>query len=965
MNMSKRWTSLLLAVVMVLALMVGMVSCKDPVDPNDGNTPGDGTTPGTNVTYTVSLKSIGGLPLEGATLYVYEGDNIKGYADTNASGLATFNLPASPSYKVEVTRVPEGYILQDKYDMNTSGTTNIVLTSAPVADSDLTGVSYQLGSILHDFEATLTDGTKWKLSEVLKEKKAVMLNFWYTTCTYCIEEFPGLNAAYEKYKDDIAVIALNAYGADTFEEVKHFKDNFINYYLSYYPNSSIDPEFEMTLPVAKDPTGIQNAFNFPGNPVSVIIDRYGMVSLVHTGGMTERQFNSMFAHYSNDNYTQGLYSDVKQLVPQVKPDVDMPSSEELGAVLNNGDITITYSPETEEADAEYSWPFLITKKDGVDCIVPANQGIEKSFATLYAKVTLKKGQAFVFDYLSSCSDIMYVLVDKDDIYQISGVEKDGWKECCPWVAVEDGTYDVTFLYNKDTDPDSGDDCVYLKNFRVIDAKDVNVASYIPREAATNPDEYMSDYQNYVTVVYNEADGYYHVGTVDGPILLARLIYNTRFSDESVSANLQTNHELSGFMVNDVNRYQEFLKYCNYAANSQIYTYCSVTKELRSYLEAYVEFYGTDTHENTWLQLCAYYDVYGKDENGAPAPQLTDPIKGLSAHSAYIAVEGKPNYVEYFGLDVLPRGYLYRFVPTTSGVYRVTSKNTEQELIGWIFRGNDADWMATPDHDRILHTESDVGERICYELMYEDEEGNVKYDSYNVSMVAYMEAGKEYYIDIAFADVVGVGSFTFDIVKLGETYDYFIMASPGYFTFELGESGAMGDTIAGGIDVMLGEDGYYYHKKEDGSKGSLLYADFYMTTGAFTGESLQNMVNTGAFDFTLSETDHMAIAAWESVGHDEDKLKEKWGEEYDMLFDFYQMEDIMAGKYHGKGKDMTEAFRAYIPKMIVDAEHPEREGCVPVDKELAEILQQLMDKYTFAGVDHSWTKVCFYYDYLGR
>jgi hypothetical protein len=43
---------------------------------------------------------------------------------------------------------------------------------------------------------------------------------------------------------------------------------------------------------------------------------------------------------------------------------------------------------------------------------------------------------------------------------------------------------------------------------------------------------------------------------------------------------------------------------------------------------------------------------------------------------------------------------------------------------------------------------------------------------------------------------------------------------------------------------------------------------------------------------------------------------------------------------------------------------EREGCVPVDARLAEILQMLMDKYTFENVDNSWIKLCYYYDYLG-
>ena len=40
------------------------------------------------------------------------------------------------------------------------------------------------------------------------------------------------------------------------------------------------------------------------------------------------------------------------------------------------------------------------------------------------------------------------------------------------------------------------------------------------------------------------------------------------------------------------------------------------------------------------------------------------------------------------------------------------------------------------------------------------------------------------------------------------------------------------------------------------------------------------------------------------------------------------------------------------------------GCVVVDEHLAEILQKIMDKYTFENVDDSWIKMCYYYNYLG-
>ncbi|MBQ5837194.1 MAG: hypothetical protein IIW39_00840 [Clostridia bacterium] len=36
----------------------------------------------------------------------------------------------------------------------------------------------------------------------------------------------------------------------------------------------------------------------------------------------------------------------------------------------------------------------------------------------------------------------------------------------------------------------------------------------------------------------------------------------------------------------------------------------------------------------------------------------------------------------------------------------------------------------------------------------------------------------------------------------------------------------------------------------------------------------------------------------------------------------------------------------------------------LDIPLAELLGKLMDKYTFEGVEYSWLKVCYYYDYLG-
>ena len=201
-------------------------------------------------------------------------------------------------------------------------------------------------------------------------------------------------------------------------------------------------------------------------------------------------------------------------------------------------------------------------------------------------------------------------------------------------------------------------------------------------------------------------------------------------------------------------------------------------------------------------------------------------------------------------------------------------------------------------------------------------------------------------------------------------------------------------IAGGIDVALGEDGYYYEypgRDENGSPvlGSRLYCDFTGITAVFSNpiatvplytedgsvlkdaagnpRYLAGMIDMGGFDFSKTEEDLYILAMLERFGGDVKKtdgyLRELWGEDYDSYAQLYQVEDVYEGIYHGTGPDLTEEMRGYLDKMIT-AGSPEKIGCVAVDARLAEILQLLMDKYTFAGVDHSWTKLCYYYDHLG-
>ena len=97
------------------------------------------------------------------------------------------------------------------------------------------------------------------------------------------------------------------------------------------------------------------------------------------------------------------------------------------------------------------------------------------------------------------------------------------------------------------------------------------------------------------------------------------------------------------------------------------------------------------------------------------------------------------------------------------------------------------------------------------------------------------------------------------------------------------------------------------------------------------------------------------------------FEELWGDSFEENAATFMLYDVLEGKLHGKGEDYTEEASVYIEKMITAETHPdnpELHGCVAVDEDLAALLQILMDKFTFEGVDHSWTKLCYYYLYLG-
>lgn len=1020
MERTKRLLSLLLALVFVFITVATMVSCGDEENPtpnssstppvtsssndngnndntdDENNNPGD-STEGEKSSYTVKITDKNtGKPISGVSVFLQEEASMTAvmYArgTTDENGIVVLSAEPKHAKYVYVEGFPKGYVYDDFYALNATGVEIKVGTQVIANDGNFNGKTVALGDAMYDFTLNTFSYDKETESFVSKEiklselfasgKKAVMLNFWYTTCTYCIEEFPYIQQAYEQYGEDLEIIAINAYG-DTEDDCKSFLESFAQG--GYYTEEPCPLTFSFAL----DALGIQDAFGFTVNPCSVIIDRYGVVSMIQVGGVLgPRYFTNAFDHYVATDYEQGLYSSIYDLTPVLKPDVEMSDESEIKDATVVGDITISFRPEDGE-DGEYAWPFVVKGEGDEKYLETTNVDIDNSFAILYADVELKAGQAIMFDYFVSSQrlyDVLYVLVNGKDIYTISGRPleddegnflEDTWQSCCPWVAEEDGIYEVAFCYVKDESEKDGDDVARLDNFRVVNENEIKIETYIPRYAAQGLKD-DNTFEHYVDVVYNEEDGYYHVGEKGGPLLLAGLIgVNTQFSlkmeeEDRYTVVIKLSQD-GKFVVNGEDKYTPFIMYCNYASNSQLYGYCPVTEELKGYLEEFVRQNDFITDENSWLQLCAYYDSYGTDK------ELEDPIKGLATFSAFDAIEtqegeeGFKNTVTYTQI-LMPRGKLYKFVPTKSGVYRITSKSS-QEVDGWIFVGDHNQWNNENNGDRVLFDDSVIGERYCPELLIDpDGDGKLERDLKNCSMIAYFEEGVEYYIAIGYYDVYGAGTFTFDLKYVGEEFNKFEEASIGAFTYDLETM----DTITGGINVKLCEDesdpryGYYCHLLPNGELGSILYADFHYTTNIFPSQSITQLIENNGFNFGWTATDHEAYVYYKNYYEKDgyEALEKLWKSDFEANWELYKMDDIINGIYHGKGSDLTDEARKYLDKIEDGTDgvsnemiYPERQGCVPVDAKLAELLQALMDKFSFSGIDHSWTKLCYYYKSL--
>ncbi|MBR6554576.1 MAG: TlpA family protein disulfide reductase, partial [Clostridia bacterium] len=305
----------LLALLLLLAICLPLLaSCSEAIETSVDTGSDESSSEEGSGNYTVHIETAGGMPMADTDVYIYADSSLadmKDFAKTDANGDVSFNLPGSNDYAIVLTGVKKGYETESFYSFNGTSA-SIVLTSSLVNDEDLSSAVLGVGDIMYDFTVTTSEGTEMTLSEVLETKKLVILNFWYTDCTWCLEEFPLMNQLYGEYKNDIEIIALNP--INDANAVKTFK-----------AQNGLD------FPMVSCPSSWAQSFGVSNYPTSVFIDRYGMISVVEVGAIiSKRPFLCAFDHFLADVYKQKICTGgIGDLVTQVLPTYTMDSSENI------------------------------------------------------------------------------------------------------------------------------------------------------------------------------------------------------------------------------------------------------------------------------------------------------------------------------------------------------------------------------------------------------------------------------------------------------------------------------------------------------------------------------------------------------------------------------------------------------------------------------------------------------------
>lgn len=192
--------------------------------------------------------------------YLFSRLIVRAFTVQGAASIVTIVTTSAPTAQVRSVQTNQG-----QFPIPNIQVTPIDLEGGDVFEAVL------IGEIAPDFTLPTLDEKEITLSDL--RGQAVWINFWASWCEPCRVEMPLLTSAFERYQDDgLMILGLNLTEQDTLEAVKSFVD-----------------EFHITYPILLDEQGYvsNDSYNLLGLPMSVFIDRFGIVKRVVVGAVLE------------------------------------------------------------------------------------------------------------------------------------------------------------------------------------------------------------------------------------------------------------------------------------------------------------------------------------------------------------------------------------------------------------------------------------------------------------------------------------------------------------------------------------------------------------------------------------------------------------------------------------------------------------------------------------------------------
>ena len=147
------------------------------------------------------------------------------------------------------------------------------------------------GQLAPDFKLPLNGGGKLTLSDVYKNNKVTLVNFWATWCGPCKAEIPDFIKLYAKYHAS----GLEILGVNCWEGNPPLVKDFVQ-------------QQGMNFPILLDPKskGVADNYGIEGIPTTIVLDGKGIVKFIQIGSTTEAKLYAIIQPYLGTSQSNNL-----------------------------------------------------------------------------------------------------------------------------------------------------------------------------------------------------------------------------------------------------------------------------------------------------------------------------------------------------------------------------------------------------------------------------------------------------------------------------------------------------------------------------------------------------------------------------------------------------------------------------------------------------------------------------------